>query len=136
MIRAILFDWGDTLVRFPGFSTDGGGHAAVIDDLYAWMAAGAQRECFSQQAITRSGFLEAYRQAARAQFRAMLDSGCDQPMRDRLEQALRDAGCRCDLEPQLAELLECVVVLLCAHSKPMPGVHAVLETLGSRYLPW
>ena len=39
-LRAVVFDWGDTLIRYPGFSTDEAGHRGAVLAWHRDLAAG------------------------------------------------------------------------------------------------
>ncbi|MDA3039136.1 MAG: HAD family hydrolase [Actinomycetota bacterium] len=130
-IQAVLFDWGDTLVRYPGFSTDGGGHLEAVEVFFGWFEQTAECPCL---AAAGTGFVEAYRKAAEAQFEEMATTGTDQPMSTRLVSALRHCGCVCAIDDELAgSYLANLLDELAARTTVMPDAMRVLAQLGQRF---
>lgn len=129
-LRAVLFDWGDTLVRYPGFSTDEAGHRTAVLALHRWLAEGEQRSCFSSNEIDAERFYTAYRHAAREQFALMATTRQDQPMAIRLGAALAASGCRCaPTRSALDRFLARLLAELEERSMAMPGAFEVLDAL-------
>ena len=133
-IKAVFFDWGDTLVRYPGFSTDGGGHLKAVEVFFGWLHQAPQCACLNLAGTTGERFINAYRLASEAQFAAMSATGVDQPMGERLVSALQQCGCTCDVDGERTqEYLGVLLDELAAQTAPMPGVVAVLTELSGRF---
>ena len=62
--RAIFFDWGDTLVHYPGFDNDPEGHASAVERLFGWMRTNVKRQCFERIGMEWPAFHEAYNSIA------------------------------------------------------------------------
>ena len=133
-IAAVLFDWGDTLVRYPGFSTDGGGHLEAVEVFFRWFEQAAECPCLAAAGTTGEGFVEAYRKAAEAQFTEMAATGTDQPMGARLVMALQQCGCVCVVDDELVDVyLGNLLDELAARTTVMPGAARVLAEFGPRF---
>jgi len=133
-VRAVLFDWGDTLVRYPGFSTDEGGHRHAVEACFHWLAEGPEAACFERNSLDVTGFAEAYRHAAVAQFAEMARTRVDQSMAERLGDTLRRTGCRCELPlPLLERYLDRLLDELAVRCTAMPDVLSVLEKLSPQF---
>jgi HAD superfamily hydrolase (TIGR01549 family) len=134
-LRAILFDWGDTLVRYPGFSTDEAGHRTAVLALHQWLEAEEKRSCFSTNGIDAQRFYTAYRHAAQEQFAMMAATRTDQPMATRLGAALATSGCRCaPPRSTLDRFLTRLLSELDDRSTAMPGAFEVLEALRPHFI--
>lgn len=131
-VRAVLFDWGDTLVRYPGFSTAEGGHLEAVDALFARLATDAEAECFARAGTTCVAFTDAYRRASEDQFAMMASTGTDQPMGLRIAAALADCGCTCGHGPDVIErYLGHLFDELAGRTSVMPGAVELLTRLTS-----
>lgn len=133
-IQAVFFDWGDTLVRYPGFSTDGGGHLEAVETFFRWFETAAECRCLAATGTTSAAFVEAYRKASEDQFAVMADTGVDQPMGARIVTALEQCGCVCGgndgrTDIYLGKLLD----ELAFRTAMMPGAKQVLTELGQQF---
>lgn len=133
-VHAILFDWGDTLVHYPGFNNDPAGHTKAIERLFRWMAEDAKRECFARAGIDLAGYVEAYNAIAAAQWAEMDDSNRDTHLALRLVEALRRCGCACALgEDVVADLLEAYLAEMKAGCWCIADAVAVVSALARDY---
>lgn len=133
-VRAILFDWGDTLVHYPGFSNDPQGHAEAVERHFRWMARDAKRECFARSGIALQAYFEAYNAIAASQWTEMGGSNRDQELAFRLREALRRCGCACALADELvARLLESYLVEMMAGCWAIADALEVVSALSRHY---
>ena len=133
-IRAIFFDWGDTLIHYPGFDNDPEGHAAAVERLFAWMRAGVKRQCFERLGIEWPAFHAAYNSVAAEHWAAIADTNRDQNFADRLVGALRRSGCACHMEAGVvAALVASYLDELTAGCWPIPGGAEVVPALARDY---
>ena len=133
-IEAVLFDWGDTLVRYPGFSTDSGGHLEAVEVFFGWFEEVAECRCLAAAATTSAAFVDAYRRSAEAQFAMMAATGTDQPMGARLVTALQQCGCVCEVDDEIVDVyLRHLLDELAARTAVMPDAVQVLAALGRRF---
>ena len=132
--RAILFDWGDTLIHYPGFDNDPEGHAACVSRVFAWMRDEAKRQCFERAGITWPAFQEAYNAIASEHWAAIEDTNRDQDLAERLVVALRRCGCACDMDAGVVgTLLNSYLDEMAAGCWPIPGGAEVVPTLAADY---
>lgn len=132
--RAIFFDWGDTLVHYPGFDNDPEGHAAAVERLFAWMRTNVKRQCFERIGMEWPAFHEAYNSFAAEHWAAIAITNRDQNFAERLTGALRRSGCTCPLEDDLVTtLVGAYLDELCAGCWPIPGGAEVIPVLAADY---
>ena len=133
-IKAVLFDWGDTLVQYPGFSTDGIGHLEAVEKFFLWFQQTSKCRCLTSNDRTTRNFVNEYQISAQAQFAVMKISGRDQPMGARLVQALRQSGCNCKITEGLEQTyLQRLLHELAKATIPMPGAPQVLSALHNKF---
>lgn len=92
-IRGIVFDWGDTLIRPPGVTTDPEGHYACVE---AFFHAELLPELHpaDRDALPWTRFRPLYEQATMAQVRRTLATGREHSFAQRLAGTLELAGTR------------------------------------------
>ena len=133
-IKAVLFDWGDTLVQYPGFSTDGTGHLEAVEKFFLWFQQTSKCRCLTPNNRTTRNFVNEYQISAQAQFAVMKISGRDQPMGARLVQALRQSGCNCKITEKLEQTyLQRLLDELANATIPMPGALQVLSAMHNQF---
>ena len=132
--RAILFDWGDTLIHYPGFDNDPEGHAAAVERLFARLRGGAKRQCFENIAMEWPAFHEAYNAIASEHWAAIEDTNRDGDFAARLVGALRRCGCACDMEAGVvAGLVGAYLDEMAAGCWLIPGAAEVVPALAADY---
>ena len=133
-VRAILFDWGDTLVHYPGYDNDPEGHTACVWRVFEWMRDEAKRECFERTGTEWPAFLEAYNAVADAQWVVMDDTARDLVLSDRLVHTLVRCGCACEMdEAAVSRLFEHYLGVMVAECYPLPEVAEVIAALAADY---
>jgi putative hydrolase of the HAD superfamily len=119
---AVLFDWGDTLVAFPGLTTDPIGHDACLERFHADL------DCSCP--VSWPALREAYDTVCTAQLAFSAATFREHRMTDRLAATLRLAGCECPLGPEDAERhARQMRIQLVADSRAMDGAGEVLDVL-------
>jgi len=129
-IAAVLFDWGDTLIRYPGSTTDRAGHVACVETLYRWIVAEHLLQPTDRERLTWSVFLAAYDDVTAEQFRVSRETHREHRLDDRLRGTLRTCGYHgADNDKVVERMTAQFVEILVARSTPMPGVKDVLGWL-------
>lgn len=90
-IRAVVFDWGDTLIRPPGITTDPDGHFRCVEEFFHAELTSALRP-MDRRALSWSRFRPLYEQATMEQIRKTLSTGREHSFGQRLAAALDLAG--------------------------------------------
>lgn len=133
-LQAILFDWGDTLVHFPGITTDEQTHLACLRACFDELAAERKRDCFAGLRLDWEQFLPIYRAIGAEQIAASRESSREHRLEERFSRVLRRAGCACE---HADEELEAIVRTLGRHllerTRPVDGAREVLSRLRGRY---
>src|SRR5215510_13234565 len=125
---AVLFDWGDTLVWFPGLTTSPGPHLECVEALHRQLAGQAHRHCLARAGTDWSRFRAVYEEVCADQLAYSRQTRREHRLEDRMTRALRGAGCDCALdEAQAAALALLFGRLLLERAHPIDGVHRVLE---------
>ncbi len=133
-VRAILFDWGDTLVHYPGYDNDPEGHTACVSRVFEWMRDEAKRDCFQRTGTEWPAFLEAYNAVSDAQWSVMDDTARDQVLSDRLVHTLARCGCACEMgEAEVSRLFEHYMRVMVAECYPLPAAAEVVAALAVDY---
>lgn len=129
-IAAILFDWGDTLIRYPGSTTDREGHVACVDALYRWLMGDRVLRTSDHELLTWVEFLAAYDTVTAGQFRVSKETLREHRLDDRMRGTLRTCGCHGADDDKLIERMTAEFAeILIARSAPMPRVKEVLGRL-------
>ena len=132
--RAILFDWGDTLIHYPGFDNDPEGHAAAVERLFVRIGTEAKRQCFERTGMEWPAFHEAYNAIASEHWAAIEDTNRDQDFAERLVGALRSCGCACDMDAGVVgRLVGSYLDEMAAGCWPIPGGAEVVPALAADY---
>ena len=100
---AVLFDWGDTLVHFPGLTTTPDWHRACVRQFYDELAAEGHAECFAARALDWPRFLAAYDASAATLVEGYRTAQREERLETRLAAALVAAGCECALDATVYE---------------------------------
>lgn len=133
-LKAVLFDWGDTLVHFPGITTDEQSHLACLQELFDELSAERKRECFATLGLDWGRFLPIYRAAGARQWAGSIETLREHRLQDRFSMVLRELGCACKHpEDELVAIVQAFARRLIARSRPVDGVFEVLEALRGRY---
>jgi FMN phosphatase YigB (HAD superfamily) len=133
-VETVLFDWGDTLVRFPGVTTDRAGHLACVEALHAALRAGDHGACFSRQRIDWPRFRDAYEAAAARQTAFTRETQREHRFEERVRDTLRAAGCGCPLDEATAVAYTTrFTAILVAATRPVEGAPEVVDALSRRY---
>ena len=133
-IAAVLFDWGDTLVRYPGFSTDGGAHLNAVAVFYQWLTSSGHHACLQRHCVGQQNFVDSYATAAHEQFDQMHKSGCDQPLPSRLLRTFELTGCDCNHRDETPRFVfDRFTAILCDATEAMPNAVEVLRRLSTGY---
>lgn len=132
-IAAVLFDWGDTLIRYPGSTTDREGHVACVEALYRWLTGERVLGSSDHERLTWSGFLAGYDTVTAGQFRVSKETLREHRLDDRMRGTLRTCGCHGVDDDKVVERMTAQFVeILIARSTPMPGVKEVLGRLAEK----
>jgi HAD superfamily hydrolase (TIGR01549 family) len=130
----VLFDWGETLIWFPGLVTSRAIHLECVEVLHGALADGAHRDCFARASTDWSRFRAVYEETALAQLAYTRDTGREHRLEDRVARTLRGAGCECSLdEEHVAALALDLGRLLMGRTRPIEGVHEVLAALAATH---
>ena len=131
---AILFDWGDTLVRFPGMTTDGAGHMACLGRLYRELQDDPDRPEVLR-GLTWRRFSDAYRATATEHIERSRRTGREIGFEQRFEDTLRRAGC-VGVPPRalLERLADGLARELIAAARPMDHAEEVVTALAERFV--
>lgn len=133
-VQAVVFDWGDTLVHFPGLSNDRARHLACVETLYRGLAADAHAACFDWHGVNWPRFRAAYEAIADEQLAVSRATGREHRLQDRLARTLRSVGCRCPVDERaLDDLTARLGDLFCAEARLVQEAPDVLAALGGRY---
>jgi len=130
-LRAVLFDWGDTLIRPPGITTDNAGHLARVEAFFHDSLQPALQRTGRATASSWPAFREVYEEAAMAQVRSTLDTGREHSLATRIERALDGSNAGLDAADYQA-LGEALGHSIARGCTPMPGARALLERLHGR----
>lgn len=87
-IRGVLFDWGDTLVRPPGITTDSEGHFACVEAFFREDLPQKFPPAQTADHAMWTAFRQNYETVARAQIRATLESGREHSFEQRFARTL------------------------------------------------
>jgi FMN phosphatase YigB (HAD superfamily) len=132
--RAIFFDWGDTLIHYPGFDNDPEGHTAAVERLFLWMRANVKRQCFNRIGMEWPAFQGAYNAIAAEHWAEIADTNRDQSFAERLVGALRRSGCVCHMEADMeAALVGSYLDEMTAGCWPIQGGAEVVPALARDY---
>jgi 5'-nucleotidase len=123
-IRAILFDWGETLVHFPGVTHVR--HVECLGDLHREMSRTGEAG-----AVPWPEFRAAYLAVAAGQLRHSRATLREHRLEDRFAETLRRTGLAGRADP--AGLVERMARRLLACSRPVDGAARVLAVLSARY---
>lgn len=133
-LEAVVFDWGDTLVAFPGYTTSRDRHVACVDALFGALRSEGHAHCFADADAARERFRRGYEAACAQQLEYTRRTGREHRLHDRLADTLRAAGCRCPLEsPALEALVDRFAGLLLHQTRLIEAAPAVLQALRARY---
>ena len=132
-IAAVLFDWGDTLIRYPGSTTDREGHVACVEALYRWLAGERVLSLSDHGRLTWAEFLAAYDTVTAGQFRVSKETHREHRLDDRMRGTLWTCGCHGADDDRVVERMTAQFVeILIASSTPMPGAMEVLARLAEK----
>lgn len=132
-IAAVLFDWGDTLIRYPGSTTDREGHVACVNSLYCWLMDKRILDSSDTERLTWTGFLTAYDTVTAGQFRVSKETLREHRLDDRMRETLRACGCHGSEDDKVVERMAAEFVeILITNSTPMPRVKEVLDWLAKK----
>jgi putative hydrolase of the HAD superfamily len=133
-LQAVLFDWGNTLVDFPGYTTNPARHLRCVEALYLELAAEEQRRCFVAAGIDWAKFRAAYEGVSAAQLRVSAETQQEHRLEDRLARTLRAAGCCCPLDPAAVEnWVSRLCRLFLVDTRAVEGAAQVLGACSERY---
>jgi HAD superfamily hydrolase (TIGR01549 family) len=133
-LEAVLFDWGDTLVHFPGITTDEATHFACLEALFEELSTERKRECIARLGLDWPRFLGIYRATGAEQMAATRATFREHRLEDRFSRALRTAGCECEHpEEELADIVRAFGRQLLDRTSLVEGAHEVLGRLRGRY---
>jgi HAD superfamily hydrolase (TIGR01509 family) len=133
-LRAILFDWGDTLVHFPGITTDEQTHLACLQACFDELSSERKRECFSGLGLGWERFLEIYRAIGAEQIAASRDTSREHRLEERFSRVLRQAGCACEhSDEELDAIVRTLGRHLLSRTRPVDGAREVLTRLRQHY---
>lgn len=88
-IRGVLFDWGDTLVRPPGLTTDAAGHFASVEAFFREDLPASCRSVDTGDPTTWATFRDNYEAVARDQIRETHRTGREHDFERRLARTVR-----------------------------------------------
>lgn len=126
----VLFDWGHTLVRFPGVLSDTGGHRACLRRVFEEFRAGAeQRAAFGAAQWQR--FHSAYERVTIELIERSHRFGLEHSFEERLAQTLACAGMAASRDEH-RRLADSLARHIAERSEPMDGACEVLAALGGR----
>lgn len=132
--KAILFDWGDTLVSFPGLTPDPERHLRCLHQLYLGLASNSHALCFDRNEIDWPTFLASYKSTCAEQLAFSRATLREHRLEDRMEATFRGAGCVCTLDQtDLESIVWQFCDVLLSETRPVEGAHAVLRTLADHY---
>lgn len=134
-VKCILFDWGDTLVRPPGFTTDKAGHLACVEALYqdlqADSAFAAELECAR---IDWPKLWDSYSRVVLQQIATTGETGREHTFEDRFALTFEVAGLgRPLMTDERHEMARRLGERIAAACRPIGGVGAAVRRLGTRY---
>lgn len=133
-LRAILFDWGDTLVHFPGITTDEQTHLACLRACFEELSTERKRACFAGLGLGWERFLAIYRAIGAEQIAASRATSREHRLEERFSRTLRTAGCGCEhSEEELDALVRTLGRHLLNRTRPVEGAREVLSRLRERY---
>ena len=133
-LEAVLFDWGDTLVHFPGITTDEATHFACLEALFEELSTERKRECIARLGLDWPSFLGIYRATGSEQMAATRATLREHRLEERFSRALRTAGCECEHpEEELADIVRAFGRRLLDRTSLVEGAHEVLGRLRGRY---
>ena len=131
-IRAIVFDWGDTLIRPPGITTDPEGHYRCVEEFFHAELL-PELHPSDRGKLTWSRFRPLYEQATMTQVQRTLATGREHSFGHRLVSTLELAGAEAAPDAatceQLAEALGRRIAGACV---TMEGASAILPLLRAR----
>lgn len=133
-IRALLFDWGDTLVRPPGITTDGAGHFRCVEAFFHEELAPALAGAGAPAALDWPRFRELYGRATMEQIRRTLATGREHSFARRIAHALElgDAPGVLDTTTCTA-LADALGERIAAGCAPIAGALELLPRLHGRF---
>lgn len=132
--EAVLFDWGDTLVYVPGYTTSPARHLECVEDLWQGLAGSREHGCLTRGEVDWPRFRSAYEAVCAEQLAFSGRTGREHRLDDRLRRTLRRAGCTCALAAAAIDrLVARFADALCARTHPMDGAAEVLAALSQRH---
>lgn len=140
-VRAILFDWGDTLVRPPGMTTNSEGHFRCVEAFHRERLLPALESAARHHRLEWPRFRDVYEHATMEQIERTLATGREHSFARRIERALELAGLAGALDPADCEALAddlghritrgCVPVAGAAETLPRLRTHLRLGLLSN-----
>jgi HAD superfamily hydrolase (TIGR01549 family) len=133
-IRLVLFDWGDTLVRPPGVTTDEGGHLACLESVFREFDATALGAELRHARIDWPVFSACYLKAAHRQIAATSETGREHTFADRFAQCMELAGFSRGLDTAERQgMATRLGQLVAAGCRPIDGAGAAVRRIAERY---
>lgn len=131
-IKAIIFDWGDSLVRVPGLTTDEFGHVACVQTFFEEDL--PRRLGSDHSSLNWSEFRRCYLDVASEQVKESRRTGREHSFHDRLGMTLQRAGVTTPFtESELKQLADLLANRLAACCTPIEGTAEALSALAQRY---
>lgn len=125
---AVLFDWGDTLIRFPGLLSQREAHLSCVDRAVGELA---RDGCPELAGLDREALLTAYAEVGVHLIERSERSGREHRFEQRLQGTLERIGA--DPAPEtIARLARAIAEIIAAQAELVEGAAAVLEALCGR----
>jgi len=133
-IQVIMLDWGDSLVRVPGLSTDETGHVACLKAFFETDLPRSRGSHHDSAPLTWAVFRRCYLEVAQEQMQRSRRTGREHSFDERLGKALNKAGdTRSYSLAELRQMADALANRLAAWCTPIDGAADALGKLASRY---
>lgn len=130
---AILFDWGETLVRIPGMIHSAERHLRCVEKMYCEADHASSFVPAGRYGAGWAEFRAAYLAAAHRHIARSAETGREHSFGDRLAAAFAGVGVDDPPETELAELVTRLAGHIVADAVMVEGAQEVIPALAARY---
>jgi HAD superfamily hydrolase (TIGR01662 family) len=134
MIKAVLFDWGETLVHVPGVTNDYDGHKACVEAVFRHLAGGHFGAGLLNGELTWEQFHDAYSIVCTEMIERSHRTGREHRFEERFLRTLRHTGCAGELtDDHAAALVRHFSALVLDRCRLVKRAPETLRELAPRY---
>lgn len=134
MIKAVLFDWGETLVHVPGVTNDYDGHKACVEAVFRHLADGHLGVGLLNGELTWERFHDAYSVICPEMIERSHRTGREHRFEERFLRTLRHAGCASELtDDHATAMVRHFSTLILDRCRLVKGAPEILRRLAPQY---